>query len=78
MGQRLRFYAANFVRATRLEGRSRPPESSSASFGVAEAQDLYDRTMLQRADDAMYQAKQSGRNRVEVAGPTMPQQELAA
>jgi diguanylate cyclase (GGDEF)-like protein len=50
----------------------------TASFGVAEATDLYDRSMLQRADDAMYQAKQEGRNRVVVAGPLPAGQEAAA
>ena len=50
----------------------------TASFGVAEATDLYDRSMLQRADDAMYQAKQEGRNRVAVAGICLPQDEIAA
>jgi diguanylate cyclase (GGDEF)-like protein len=39
----------------------------TSSFGVAEAGDTYDRTMLKRADDAMYCSKQNGRNRVSVA-----------
>jgi len=50
----------------------------TASFGVAEATDLYDRSMLQRADDAMYRAKQEGRNRVAIAGPCVPEAEVAA
>ena len=45
--------------------------SVTASFGVAEATDLYDRTLLERADDAMYRAKQEGRNRVAVAGASV-------
>jgi diguanylate cyclase (GGDEF)-like protein len=39
----------------------------TSSFGVAEAGGTYDRTMLKRADDAMYCSKQKGRNRVSVA-----------
>lgn len=41
--------------------------SLTSSFGVAEAGDAYDRTMLKRADDAMYSSKQNGRNRVSAA-----------
>ncbi len=50
----------------------------SASFGVAEAGDLYDRSMLKRADEAMYRSKQEGRNRVTIAGPWVQDQEAAA
>lgn len=50
----------------------------TASFGVAEATDLYDRSMLQRADDAMYRSKQEGRNRVSVAGPWVHERDEAA
>ena len=39
----------------------------TSSCGVAEAGATYDRTMLKRADDAMYHSKQKGRNRVSVA-----------
>jgi diguanylate cyclase (GGDEF)-like protein len=43
----------------------------TSSFGVAEAGVSYDRTMLKRADDAMYCSKQNGRNRVSVASPAL-------
>ena len=50
----------------------------TASFGVSEAVGSYDRSMLQRADDAMYQAKQQGRNRVLMASPVVALQSAAA
>jgi diguanylate cyclase (GGDEF)-like protein/hemerythrin-like metal-binding protein len=47
-----------------------PREAVTASFGVAElGPDDTVETLLQRADAALYQAKQSGRNRVCRAGP---------
>ena len=39
----------------------------TVSLGVAAANDPHDRSMLQRADDAMYEAKQGGRNRVAIS-----------
>ena len=39
----------------------------TCSFGVAEADGLYDRLMVDRADQALYQSKEHGRNRVSVA-----------
>lgn len=44
----------------------------TCSFGVAQACDTYDRSMLERADQALYQSKAQGRNRVSIA-PTTPQ-----
>lgn len=39
----------------------------TASFGVADALHTYDRSMLERADEALYRSKQQGKNRVTVA-----------
>jgi diguanylate cyclase (GGDEF)-like protein len=39
----------------------------SVSIGVADAGDLYDRTMFHRADDAMYCSKEKGGNSVTMA-----------
>jgi two-component system cell cycle response regulator len=50
----------------------------ACSFGVAEAWDLYDRSILQRADQSMYEAKQKGRNRVIVAPWPQPKKVAAA
>ena len=45
----------------------------TASLGIAAGTDPHDRTMLQRADDAMYEAKQAGRNRIAVSAlPDQP------
>jgi diguanylate cyclase (GGDEF)-like protein len=41
--------------------------SVTCSFGVAEAAGNHDRAMPERADQALYQSKQRGRNRVTVA-----------
>jgi diguanylate cyclase (GGDEF)-like protein len=49
----------------------------TCSFGVAEAGGLHDRLMLERADQALYQSKQHGRNRVSVA-PGQAQFQTAA
>jgi diguanylate cyclase (GGDEF)-like protein len=43
----------------------------TCSFGVAEAVGIYDRLMLERADQALYRSKQQGRNRVSIA-PKQP------
>lgn len=51
---------------------------ATASFGVAEALDPHDRSMLQRADEAMYRSKKQGRNRVSVAEPAQNQHCVAA
>lgn len=50
----------------------------SASFGVADSTSVYDRSMFQRADDALYQSKQNGGNRVSVAPPQSHPQTAAA
>jgi two-component system, cell cycle response regulator len=39
----------------------------TCSFGVAEAAGLYDRSMLDRLDRALYESKERGRNRVSIA-----------
>jgi len=41
--------------------------SVTCSFGVAEAGNIYDRSMLDRADQALYKSKQGGRDRVSMA-----------
>ena len=48
----------------------------TASFGVAESMDKFDRSMFERADEALYQSKKLGRNQVLVAGS--PASETAA
>jgi diguanylate cyclase (GGDEF)-like protein len=40
------------------------PVSVTCSFGVVDAGDPYDRSLLERADSALYRSKQQGRNRV--------------
>jgi diguanylate cyclase (GGDEF)-like protein len=49
----------------------------TTSFGVADSADVYDRSMFQRADDALYHSKQNGGNRVSVA-PARPNAQAAA
>ena len=56
--------------------------SMTASIGIAEA-DTKGETLeeaLRRADEALYRAKQAGRNRVEIAGeaPVCPKTEAKA
>jgi diguanylate cyclase (GGDEF)-like protein len=43
--------------------------SVTCSFGVAEGAGVYDRLMLDRADQALYQSKQRGGNCISLAGP---------
>jgi diguanylate cyclase (GGDEF)-like protein len=50
----------------------------TCSFGVAEAAGIYDRLMLERADQALYQSKEAGRNRVSIAPPVPQSQAIAA
>ena len=50
----------------------------TCSFGVAEAAGTYDRLMLERADQALYQSKEGGRNRVSIAPAPPMLQTIAA
>jgi len=50
----------------------------TASFGVAQAEITYDRSMIQRADDALFRAKQQGGNRASVASPVIEAVSAAA
>jgi diguanylate cyclase (GGDEF)-like protein len=50
----------------------------TASVGVADAGDLYDRSMFQRADDAMYCSKEKGGNRVTMTSGAASAQSAAA
>jgi two-component system, cell cycle response regulator len=45
----------------------------TSSFGVADANDIYDRSIFQRADEALYASKQQGGNRVSIAPSAKPQ-----
>jgi len=49
----------------------------TCSFGVAEAAGTYDRLMAERADKALYQSKQQGRDRVSIA-PMNPAPKVVA
>jgi diguanylate cyclase (GGDEF)-like protein len=49
----------------------------TCSFGVAEAAGTYDRSMPERADQALYESKELGRNRVSIA-PRQPAAEAVA
>jgi diguanylate cyclase (GGDEF)-like protein len=50
----------------------------TCSFGVAEAAGLHDLSMPERADQALYQSKEHGRNRVTIAPLPHASQTLAA
>jgi diguanylate cyclase (GGDEF)-like protein len=55
------------------------PVHLTCSIGVADAADKYDRTLLTRADEALYESKSKGRNRVTVAAtPAVPELQIAA
>jgi two-component system, cell cycle response regulator len=54
------------------------PIPVTASFGVADSTALYDRSMFQRADDALYRSKQRGRNQVSIATPAVEPDSAAA
>ncbi len=51
---------------------------ATVSFGVAEAIDAHDRSMFERADEAMYRAKKEGGNRVSIAQPARSERPVAA
>jgi diguanylate cyclase (GGDEF)-like protein len=50
----------------------------TCSFGVAEAVGVYDRLMMERADQALYLSKEQGRNRVSIAPLHLTSQAVAA
>jgi diguanylate cyclase (GGDEF)-like protein len=50
----------------------------TCSFGVAEALDTYDRSMVDRADKALYQSKEHGRNYVSIDKTQATPQVIAA
>jgi diguanylate cyclase (GGDEF)-like protein len=67
LAERIRISIADSV--LELDGASTNPLMEkvvrvTASFGIADANDRYDRSMVERADIALYNAKQAGRNRV--------------
>jgi diguanylate cyclase len=43
------------------------PIPVTCSFGVADTLDTFDRTLVERADDALYRSKTKGRNRVSIS-----------
>ncbi len=57
---------------------AREPFSVTASFGVADALNPYDPSMIQRAGDALYQAKEEGRNRLSMASQMIEPKSAAA
>jgi diguanylate cyclase (GGDEF)-like protein len=58
------------ISAIRVMHKGRPIPVTT-SFGVADSTGLYDRSMFQRADDALYRSKQRGRNQVSIATPAV-------
>lgn len=58
--------------------RQGEPVTVTCSFGVADAAGTYERSMLERADKALYYSKKQGRNRVSIArAPAQRQAEAA-
>ena len=62
LAERMRVAIANIPFARESE-----PINVTCSFGIAEAGGSYDRSMLERADEALYQSMKHGRNRVSIA-----------
>jgi two-component system, cell cycle response regulator len=73
MAERMRCAIANISLSSQGES-----VTVTCSFGVAEAGGLHDRLLLERADQALYQSKNNGRNRVSVAPAQPPLQSAAA
>jgi diguanylate cyclase (GGDEF)-like protein len=62
---------SDVAKAAGLTGDSGSPWKVTGSFGVAVFEKgLGPETLIKRADDAVYQAKAEGRNRVVVASPS--------
>lgn len=72
--------AAGFAQRMRVAietirySRQDTPITVTCSFGISEARDIYDRSILERAEEAMNRSKKQGRNCVSIA----PTQHMAA
>jgi diguanylate cyclase (GGDEF)-like protein len=61
-----------------LFARQSTPINVTCSFGISEANDIYDRSIVERAEEALYHSQEQGRNRVSIAPPQHAPSGIAA